>query len=183
MQRSCLASPPGSGGQARRGRSGQAGTMTTSKAEQPAQSPSVTALPGGEPRGRVRRSCLASPSGSGGRAKRGRSGRAEAMTTPKAEQSAQSPAVTALPGGEPRGGNARRGGTLRRTYRPSHGGRAGPPWGRGQDCIRHVMCRVYQRLPGLSREKFTKCELFSLRRRSRRPKGRRGQGPSPAAAA
>ena len=53
------------------------------------------------------------------------------MTTSKAEQPAQSPAVTALPRGEPRGENARRGGTLRRTYRPSHGGRAG---GRDRRC-------------------------------------------------
>ena len=58
MQRSCLASPPGRGGRARRGRSGRAGTMTTSKAEQPAQSPALTALPGGESQGRVLFSCL-----------------------------------------------------------------------------------------------------------------------------
>ena len=46
------------------------------------------------------------------------------MTTSKAEQPAQSPAVTALPGGEPRGGNARRGGRSgERTGRPTAGGR------------------------------------------------------------
>ena len=160
VQRSCLASPPGRGGRAQRGRSGRAEAMTTPKAEQPAQSPSVTALPGGRAKGTgaAKLPCLSPwerwPSAA-------RTERADGDYDHIKGGTARS--VT-FGDGSPRGRAKRRKrtawGTLRRTYRPSHGGRAGPPWGRGWNCIRHVMCRVYQRLPGLSRGKFTKRELF-----------------------
>ena len=75
-----LASPYGRGGRALRGRRGHLA--------RPSQSPAVTALPKGEPRG-----CTLTKRASG-RASRGRRGH---LARPS-----QSPTVTALPKGEPR---------------------------------------------------------------------------------